>query len=123
VGARASAIAETAPGLILLALVALVAQSYGVRPSVLPLLAALLPFLAASIASRRALPRALRRLYSWRYYDAVSPLLLLPSLLLVLRVGYEYYDLWYVTTLLKLITSFSAGLALFLVAYPVLRRL
>lgn len=51
------AIAETTSGLLLLVLITLVAQSYGVRPSVLP-------FLAASIASGEPYLGLLRRLGS-----------------------------------------------------------
>jgi hypothetical protein len=123
VGARVSVVAELVPGTLLLVLSVMAGLRYGVQPSPLPTLASLLPLLTASIAARRTLPRALRRLYSWRYFDAVSPLLLVPPLLLLLQVGYEYYRLWYASTVLDLVVSLSTGLAVFLLAYPVLRRL
>jgi hypothetical protein len=123
VGARVSVVAELLPGTLLLTLSVMVGLRYGVPPSPLPTLASLLPLLTASIAARRTLPRALRRLYSWRYFDAVSPLLLVPPLLLLLQVGYEYYRLWYAYTVLNLVVSLSTGLAVFLLVYPVLRRL
>jgi len=114
---------ELLPGLILLALTLLVIYTRKVTLYPLPLLSILLSFLTASLVARRILSKTLRKLYSWRHYEIFSPILLIPPLLLLLQSGYEYYDLWHADTLLKLIVSFTFGLTIFFITYPVLRRL
>jgi hypothetical protein len=114
---------ELSPGLLLLTLTLLVIYTRGIEISLLPLLAILLSFLTASIIAKKSLPRTLRKIYSWRHYETLSPLLLIPPLILLLQSGYTYYDLWYANTLLQLIISFTCGLAIFFITYPVLRRL
>lgn len=119
---KVSILVEFSPGFLLLAPTLLLIYIHGAIPSMLPLLAVLLSFLAASLVARRILPKTLGKLYSWRLYEAFSPLFLLPPLLLLLQTGYEYYSLWYEATLLKLVASFMSGLVLFLIMYPILRR-
>jgi len=114
---------ELSPGLLLLTLTLLVIYIRRIEISLLPLLAILLSFLTASIIAKKSLPRTLRKIYSWRHYETLSPLLLIPPLILLLQSGYTYYDLWYANTLLQLIISFTCGLAIFFITYPVLRRL
>ncbi|MCC6035353.1 MAG: hypothetical protein LM567_07660 [Desulfurococcaceae archaeon] len=114
---------ELSPGLLLLTLTLLVIYTRKIEISILPLLAILLSFLTASIIAKKSLPRTLRKIYSWRHYETLSPLLLIPPLILLLQSGYTYYDLWYANTLLQLIISFTCGLAIFFITYPVLRRL
>jgi len=114
---------ELSPGLLLLTLTLLVIYTRKIEISLLPLLAILLSFLTASIIAKKSLPRTLRKIYSWRHYETLSPLLLIPPLILLLQSGYTYYDLWYVNTLLQLIISFTCGLTIFFITYPVLRRL
>jgi hypothetical protein len=114
---------ELSPGLLLLTLTLLVIYTRKIEISLLPLLAILLSFLTASIIAKKSLPRTLRKIYSWRHYETLSPLLLIPPLILLLQSGYTYYDLWYANTLLQLIISFTCGLAIFFITYPVLRRL
>jgi hypothetical protein len=114
---------ELSPGLLLLTLTLLVIYTRKIEISILPLLAILLSFLTASIIAKKSLPRTLRKIYSWRHYETLSPLLLIPPLILLLQSGYTYYDLWYVNTLLQLIISFTCGLTIFFITYPVLRRL
>jgi len=116
-------LAECSPGMALLALTLMIAHVRGVEISTIPLATVLLSFLAASIVARKSLPKTLKRLYSWKYYDVVAPLLLLPPLLLLLQTGYEYYSLWYYNTILSLMISFTCGLAVFFTLYPVFRRL
>jgi hypothetical protein len=114
---------ELSPGLLLLTLTLLVIYTRKIEISLLPLLAILLSFLTASIIAKKSLPRTLRKIYSWRHYETLSPLLLIPPLILLLQSGYTYYDLWYANTLLQLIISFTCGLTIFFITYPVLRRL
>jgi len=114
---------ECLPGISLLFLTLVVVYARGVEIAPLPLLAALLSFLTASIIAKKSLSKTLRKIYSWKHYEVLSPLLLIPPLLLLLHSGYEYYRLWYYNTLLTVIVSFTCGLALFFTLYPVLRRL
>jgi hypothetical protein len=118
-----TALLECLPGLVLLVLALVVVYTRRVEISPLPLLAVLLSFFSASLVARKSLPRALRKLYSWRLYDALSPLLLLPPLILLLQSGYNYYDVWHYGVVLRLVVSFTCGLALFFTVYPLLRRL
>jgi hypothetical protein len=114
---------EVSPGLVLLVVTVLLVYERRAEIATLPLLAILLSFLSASLVAKKSLPRTLRKLYSWRYYDILSPLLLAPPLVLLLHSGYEYYTVWLYSTVLKLVVSFTCGLALFFTMYPALRRL
>ena len=69
---------ELSPGLLLLTLTLLVIYTRKIEISILPLLAILLSFLTASIIAKKSLPRTLRKIYSWRHYETLSPLLLIP---------------------------------------------
>jgi hypothetical protein len=120
---RFAVLLEFVPGFTLLVPALLLVYMRSAALSALPLLAVLLLFLSASLITKRVLCKTLSRFYSWRLCDTISPLLLLPPQLLLLQTGYEFYNLWSEQTLARLMTSLLCGLALFLIAYPILKRL
>lgn len=113
-------IATMLPGLVLILLgIAVVALS-GSSVALIPLLSVFALFTTGALASKSILSRMLKKLYSWKYYDALSPLFFAIPLILLLHVGYEYA---YANPLrlLEVLSSMLIGLGCFLVAYSILR--
>lgn len=115
-------IGESTPGILLTVLGVFTSHIGGSGLSPLPVVASFILFFTASLASKSVLGKYLAKLYAWRYYELVAPLLFTLPLFLVLHVGYEYA---YATTrhLLELASSMLTGIGVFLAIHPLLKVL
>lgn len=115
-------ISESLPGIFLVVLGVFTSHYGGTGLSALPITASFILFLTASLASKNVLGKYLVKLYAWKYYGILSPLLFIVPLFLMLHVGYEYA---YLTTehILELATSMLVGIGGFLAVHPVLKVL
>ncbi|MEM4913358.1 MAG: hypothetical protein QW579_04065 [Desulfurococcaceae archaeon] len=77
-------------------------------------------FLAGAVVSRSVMRTVLGRLYSWKYFDLVSPMFFSVPLILALHTGYMYAYA-YIDQVLELVSSMLIGLGLFLALHPALR--
>ncbi|MDK6028687.1 hypothetical protein QPL79_04870 [Ignisphaera sp. 4213-co] len=111
---------ESMPGIVLMVIGLGIAYLNHVSVSLTPLLSILITFIVAGVASKAILKNALRRFYTWRLFDVVSPLLFSIPLTLILHTGYVYAYM-YIGEVSEMSSSMLIGLGIFLLAYPILK--